>query len=297
MARAEPAPAIAPPPIPADLPPEEHLRPSPALAPVWVAPAALILLGAALVSLYLWGSDALKLGALLGTLPITGGLMGYVIFRQRRFGRANADAAALLAQRRVEEALAAFDENARAFRRPVAHHAESILGVAVTRLLMGEGDGALRCLAAVERYPGSEGWATIHERVPGWTALALVAAGREAEARAWLAEAKRRCDATSAVLALMPQAILQCRDGDWDGAAQRLTRAWTDAQVALVAPILPELRLVRALALSHLPEADARRQEIEPLLAHLAGGGAGAATWLRTGWPALDGFIRGRLEP
>ena len=275
-------------------PSEDWLRPAPSPMPKWVVPATLAGISALLIGLYVLGSDLSQLAVLLGTLPITAGLLGYFVFRQHRFARAIADARQLLATRRLDEAAAAFEALCREHRRPVAHHAEAVSWYGVTSLLRADIPRALSCLSVVESTPGVAGWAAVYEPLAGWIALAYVAAGRDADAQAWVEEAKRRSDAVSVVISLLPEACLMLRRGDGFSASRLLTRAWDESQVALAAPILHELRLVRAFALDMIGP-DAQQREEQGLLLKGLGHDPREYDWLTVSWPALQGFVRARL--
>lgn len=269
------------------LPVEPHLRPRGPRVPPWTWLALLVGIGVVMFAVMTWAPEAVQGGVILASLPVTAGSVLYLIFRSYRYERANQTARDHLLKRRLAEASAAFEDNAREFPRPVAYAAESIVGLGAAQLLAGDIDRALSLLSSADQFPGAAGWAQVRERIPGWMALAFTAAGREREAAAWLEEGERRCDATSAVLCLLPRALRAARAGHHDEVATLLTRPWTDAEVLLAGPLLPEMRLLRAYALSQQgpPSAGTHAAEITTLL-------AGAWTpdgsrWLTDRWPAL----------
>ncbi len=112
-------------------------------------------------------------------------------------------------------------------------------------------------------------------------------------ARAWLPEAARAAATLAVEVALVPEAIVACREGRFAHLVSRCRERRRAIEATLAGDDLRTLRLLRAFALAALPDNEVAGEQ-ERLEARLLArpGAPGECDHLARHWPELSAFLR-----
>lgn len=183
--------------------------------------------------------------------------MGAVIAaraRQTTFSRRNQEGIERYMRGDFASASEIFRHNALRFRHPAPMLGISSFNLGLAQLRLGDVDGALQLLHAVERSSGLRRAPVVHRTCPLWISICYGVRGEADAARRWL-ELADRTGRTAFSLELLARAILLCREGNFQRAASLLTERRDGIPPADRHDVLPLLDLVHAFARSKLDGA------------------------------------------
>jgi len=227
------------------------------------------------------------LGVALPLVPI--GLAVLSVARIRRFNRRNEHATRLLDAGRLEEAAAAFEENARRFPARV-QRLVSLHNLGFVRLLRCDLEGAIELLGEVDRVR-APGLIQLRHNSAALLALAYALRGDEAAAEAWIEESRQRPGTPTpfSLAHVLAEAVLRCRRAQYAEAAEVLEVNRERLELHLRPELLAALPALRAFA------APGRRPGPRGATPREAAREAVAGpAFLGARWPAMERLLSGR---
>ncbi|MGA9521152.1 MAG: hypothetical protein WBV82_06795 [Myxococcaceae bacterium] len=209
--------------------------------------------------------------------------------------RANRSAAAYnraiseMSSGKDSDALRQFEMAAR--RSDGAQHAIGLFYMGACHLNLGDVHRALELFAAAERSGKSRAIPYAHETLPNLIATCYALRGETAIARRWLAEGRRRVGARTSPLALLPEAVVACREGRPDEAVKATTERMAEVEGGM-ARYARLVRLVRAFSL-HAADNGSEPEVLETI-AGLKPVRESEVALLSGSWPEMQAFIERR---
>lgn len=238
------------------------------------------------------GTELLVYGAVFLVIFVV--LFARTALQLRGFTRANARATALVFDGKFAEACEAFEQNARRFRSP-SLHLISLYNLADTSVQRGDFDRALSLACAVASYRGMLRSPLIAASAPALVATGYALRGDLDAARAWLPEAARAAATLPTEVALVPEAIVACREGQFARVAARIAERRRAIDSSLAGNDLRLLRLMHAFAL--VRGAEVSPEERAEALALARPGVPGEYDYVAARWPEMKQFLADQARP
>lgn len=184
-----------------------------------------------------------------------------------------------------------FEALVHASRGSSLHRQVALHNLALAELCRSRWDRALSLLASVETlHKGSIMRAQVSQSSAALLAMLHAARGELGAARCWLKAGEKRKDVpTASGLAVLAEAMVHARAGNFDSAEQLLEHRWRAATSTLHGRFLGALRLVRAYALL---ETGQRGDAATDLILGARPHGEHSFDFLFSHWPEINEVLR-----